>query len=155
MEDQPMNLGQFPKLTTKGDIAAAGLGFALGFAVDIFLFPAGVPPGTTASVFMAGAVGLKNSAQAALESRSTKKAEQNKRGELRQKAEALLRALQRAHLTQERELLEQDMEFWEQEIYGDDDLKNRLPAYIERIRTSKLLVGGLRSQTGSVQIPGG
>ena len=46
----------FPKWATRSDLAAAAVGYATGFAVDVFYFPDGVPPGTTAGVFAVGTV---------------------------------------------------------------------------------------------------
>lgn len=51
-------------LSSPADIGIAGVGYATGFAIDVFLFPGGVPPGTTAAVYAIGAVGVKNLAQA-------------------------------------------------------------------------------------------
>lgn len=71
-----MQLPNIP-LTTKGDVAAAGLGFVGGFAVDVLLFPAGILPGTIASLSAAGCVSAKNAVDAAWESwRGQRKREQ-------------------------------------------------------------------------------
>jgi hypothetical protein len=48
------------KPSTRGDIAAAGIGYALGFFVDNFYFPGGLTGGVVAAVSATGAVGLKN-----------------------------------------------------------------------------------------------
>lgn len=55
-------------LSSKGDLAAAGLGYAAGFAIDVFLFSGGVAPASTAAVFAVGAVAMKNGVVAAWES---------------------------------------------------------------------------------------
>jgi hypothetical protein len=96
-----------PKISTRGDVAAASLGFAIGFAVDVFLFPLGVPPGTTAGACATGALGLKNAAQAAMTERrdARKRAEDEKTAEEeaeRRKEEERTRPQQEAGQLQER-----------------------------------------------------
>jgi hypothetical protein len=68
MADQENSpFGVLPKITTRGDIAAAALGLAVGFFVDSMFKPFGIKP-ETASIYAAAAVlGIKNALQAALE----------------------------------------------------------------------------------------
>jgi hypothetical protein len=47
------------KITGPGDAAAFLLGFTAGFAVDVLLFPLGLPPGTVGGVAGTGALGAK------------------------------------------------------------------------------------------------
>jgi hypothetical protein len=51
------------KLSTGGDIAAAGIGAAIGGLVDAFLFPGNVQTSTVAALTAAGAVGIKRALQ--------------------------------------------------------------------------------------------
>jgi hypothetical protein len=63
-----MNFSELlPQLTSRGDIGTALVGYAVGFAVDVFGFTGGLDPGTTAGVFAAGAVGAKNGLHAAID----------------------------------------------------------------------------------------
>src|ERR1044072_525715 len=48
------------KLATRGDVAAFGLGYAAGFAIDNYFFPGGLTSGVVAAVSATGAVGFKN-----------------------------------------------------------------------------------------------
>lgn len=48
------------KPSTRGDIAAAGIGYAVGFFIDNFYFPGGLTGGVVAAVSATGAVGVKN-----------------------------------------------------------------------------------------------
>jgi hypothetical protein len=88
-------------LTTKGDVAAAGMGFAGGFAVDAWLLTMGIPPGTFASLSAVGCVGAKNAVQGAWDTwlgREKLKSEgeeqeherEKQRARLNRKAEGLL-----------------------------------------------------------------
>lgn len=54
------------EITSPGDVAAAALGYAAGFAADIFLFPGGVTAGVTAGVWAVGAIGIKKFVESAL-----------------------------------------------------------------------------------------
>jgi len=49
-----------PKTSTRGDIAAAGIGYAAGFVIDNYFFPGGLSGGIVAAVAATGAVGVKN-----------------------------------------------------------------------------------------------
>jgi hypothetical protein len=56
-------------LHTRGDVAAASIGFGLGLVVDYALLHVGVPPGSAALTGAVMAVGLKNGAQGRWEAR--------------------------------------------------------------------------------------
>jgi hypothetical protein len=66
------------KITTKGDIAAAGLGLTFGFLLDSWHMIFGIPPGTFAVYGAAAGVGLKNTVHAWLESSRKNKREKQK-----------------------------------------------------------------------------
>jgi hypothetical protein len=51
----------FRHIATPGDIGGYLLGFAAGFAIDVFAFPTGVEPQTTALVWGAAVLGCKKS----------------------------------------------------------------------------------------------
>lgn len=61
------------ELSTPGDIATAGIAYAIGFGVDAFFFSGGVSSGATAGACAAGAIGAKYSIQGFLH-KSTGKA---------------------------------------------------------------------------------
>ena len=79
--DQEFPSKILPQLATRGDIAAAGIGLALGYFGDVLLLhllgiapDAGIRPGA-ASVYCSSAVlGLKNAIQVYLESEKAKRA---------------------------------------------------------------------------------
>jgi hypothetical protein len=65
-----MDLPQLLKMiATPGDLAAVLLGYVAGFAVDVNLFPLGIPPGTTALLSAAGTLGAKKGVQASIQAR--------------------------------------------------------------------------------------
>lgn len=51
------------ELSTPGDVATAGVAYALGFGIDAFFFSGGVSSGATAGACAAGAIGAKYSLQ--------------------------------------------------------------------------------------------
>ena len=60
------------EMTTPGDIATAGLAYAIGFAVDAFFFSHGVSSGAAAGACAAGAIGAKYSIQGFLQKKKSK-----------------------------------------------------------------------------------
>ena len=129
-----------PEWTTRGDLAAAAVGYAVGFAVDVFLFPTGVPPGTTAGVFAVGSVGLKNSAQGAVERFKQKKQAQLARLDLEERAEIFHQVLAQQELGTAAEKLARDLDLWRRGVLGDDDLQKILSKMISDYRERE--VGG-------------
>jgi hypothetical protein len=78
----------FPTITTPGDIAAAGLGFVLGFVIDVaFGFTAS--PATTAGVVAVGCLGIKYFVQA----RTDLDAEKRQRRALEERKKFLVKPL--------------------------------------------------------------
>ena len=63
----------FKNLSTAGDIAAAAIGYAVGFAVDAHFFPGGISPGVAAGVSSVGALGLKKFADVLISARRQRK----------------------------------------------------------------------------------
>jgi hypothetical protein len=47
-------------ISTRGDIASAAIGYALGYAIDNYFFPGGLSGGVVAAVTATGSVGIKN-----------------------------------------------------------------------------------------------
>jgi hypothetical protein len=121
--------------TTRGDVGAAGLGYAIGFAVDVFLFPLGVPPGTTAGVFAVGAVGLKNAVQAGLEQRSSAKRDTPEA--LAERHEALLTLLQEAGEENLIGELERANRLWKKGIDSDDEFRRSMADLIIKYKTGR------------------
>jgi hypothetical protein len=62
-EQAPSAIPALPKLTSRGDVAAAGLGLAAGFVLDSWHSMFGIPPGTFTIYGAAAAVGVKNTVQ--------------------------------------------------------------------------------------------
>lgn len=83
-------------ISTRGDVAAVGLGYAIGFAVDNYFFPGGLTGGVVAAVAATGAVGLKNLFDALWNNFRVRRSEfSGDTIELEQQAERLLRYIER------------------------------------------------------------
>jgi len=137
-------------LTTKGDVAAAGMGFAGGFAVDAWLLTMGIPPGTFASLSAVGCVSAKNAVQGAWDTwlgREKQKSEREEqeherkkqRARLNRKAEACSERLQRTFHYYDQTLgqgerrrehnwgrLQRDRSDWGNGILSDDEFEQTL-----------------------------
>lgn len=124
------------KISTPGDAAAALISGTAGFAVDVFLFPAGVPPGTTALVFASGGLGIKKGFDAWRNDRKAKREahekkweeEKSKRGlreELEKKADALGKLLA-GSTSPLAEQLRKSRLLWESKIASDEDFSTAI-----------------------------
>lgn len=158
-----ISLPKIDGVKTKGDVAAATLGFAAGFTVDVFLFPLGVPPGTTASVFAVAAVGAKNAVQSIVEARKNNEetaysmmregndaenAARKRRQSLENKAHALMKhAVERGNATARTKVLE-DFSLWEDELITDEDFSSSLKNIVSEIRDAQTQ----RDKTGGPQL---
>jgi hypothetical protein len=127
-----------PKLSSRGDVGAAALGFATGFAVDVFLFPGGVPPGTTASVFAVGAAGLKNSVQAFIQTRKSRKSSEARKEHLRAAAEALERFVTEQSYPEWVIEIKSSRALWDKEVLEDSDFEDILETIKRRLRKKHL-----------------
>ena len=125
------------KISTPGDVAAALISGTAGFAVDVFLFPAGVPPGTTALVFAGGGLGLKkgfeawrNERKASLEAKQKQKAAEDNRKNLphrlEKQADALGKVLAGGNTPSLAEQLQRSRLLWESQIQSDDEFASTL-----------------------------
>ena len=119
-----------PKWTTRSDLAAAAVGYATGFAVDIFYFPAGV--------FAIGTVGLKNSVQTAIEAYREKRREQQNHRALEERATVLYQTLTEEELEEPAGKLARDLHLWRKGILEDDDLQTILDEVIRDYRKRRL-----------------
>lgn len=72
MADDKSLFDILPKIATKSDIGAAGIGLAIGYLLDSAFHPFGMPPREASMYAGAGAIGIKNAIQAWWESRSRK-----------------------------------------------------------------------------------
>lgn len=127
---------------SKGDIAAGAIGYATGFAVDVFLFPLGVPPGTTAGVFAVGAVGLKNAVQAWRSSRlpTVKRTPET----LEEAANTFINFIEQEHkkssgaksnaLADLLQSFQKDVGLWRVRIRNDEEFALALDEHVERFR---------------------
>lgn len=125
------------KSGTKGDIAASGLGYAAGFAVDVFLFPLGVPPGTTAAVFAVGAVGAKNAVQAwKARSQSSDRKLAKRTGEFLHLIEAERKAsdTDTSRIDPIFDSVKRDLELWKRGILSNDQFEAALDDAVKRYR---------------------
>lgn len=134
-------------LATRGDVAAAGLGFAVGFAVDVFLFPLGNPPGTVAGVSAVACVGAKNLLQGAWRAYRKPKEVAAKRQEVEQRARTFATRLkgqiERGSTTFETGLgldemekyndrLRVEQDLWRDEVITTEQFEEALNDIIER-----------------------
>lgn len=137
------SLGPWWSSGTKSDIAAGAIGYATGFGVDVFFFPLGIPPGTTAGVFAVGAVGLKNAIQAALSGRQVKRKKNQRSPE--ESAVAFLEVVERAkkastgaksnaYADLERSV-QADLALRKGDIWDDERLARALEEQIQKFRS--------------------
>jgi hypothetical protein len=134
-EDREANpLGMLPKLATRGDIAAAGLGLALGYFGDLWLHPFGIQPGAASVYCAAGAVGLKNAVHSWLAARKARKEEQKARVSLKPRVQKLLDLLRSKNENRLASALESDHELWQEGILNDDQFNDILIETIAKFR---------------------
>lgn len=140
-----------PPTPTRSDAAAAAVGYAIGFAIDIFLFPAGVPPGTTAGVFAVAAVGAKNTAESIISSNKQRaqaqeelaqKESQAKRNallewdRLSKKYEAMVKYFDLKHAQDFVKRIELEHEIWGAGILLNEEFEKSIDEMFEEYRTS-------------------
>jgi Skp family chaperone for outer membrane proteins len=142
--------GFLPKITTRGDIGAAGLGLAIGFFLDSAIHPFGIQPGTASLYSAAAAVGVKNSIQAWRESRVQQVvavAIPNQKEKLERAAEQVSKQLEtikkalkdETTLETTKDSAEQalrelriNMEWWSAELITDTEFQNTLKQSMRR-----------------------
>lgn len=81
------------KLNGPGDLSVVALGFAIGFLLDAWLSPGGVPSGTIGSISSVGGFGFKKGVEAALQMRLTRDADKKVKGRLSQTCSGLKKLL--------------------------------------------------------------
>ncbi len=126
-----------------GDTAAGLVGYAAGFAADVFFFAGGVEPGTTAGVSAAAAIGAKRSVESLLGIRSSKR-------QIDKKARVVLKHLgKKARESAEAKSIadefEHDYLMWKDNLYDDEVLVQRINEAIEYYRTSRKTNAGQKS----------
>jgi hypothetical protein len=132
------------KIATKGDIAAAGLGFVAGWPVDYVLLHMGVPPGTVSGYCAVGAFSLKKGVESWLDARRKKRAENNqidaKQRELLERADAMqnyidheLKDVEPAKEWSER--LQRRRSYWKSRIIKDVDFEQTMDDIVREIDT--------------------
>lgn len=145
------------KISTPGDVAASAIGYALGFAADVFLFPGGVTSGTVAAVSAVGALGIKKAIDARISRELVGGKDETVKVELEKKAKSLVNFLERAieqpnlenhkrDLFKElRRRLRQQMDLWESGVLENDEFKDQLSEFrltcIEQIGLLQDLTG--------------
>lgn len=127
-----------PKWATRGDLAAAAVGYAVGFAVDVFYYPDGVSPGTTAGVFAVGAVGLKNAGQGVIEDFRKRNQELRDRLALEGRVAVLLQTLTDEGLDTAAGRLARDLHLWRKGVLDDGDLQQILDEVVGDYRGRRL-----------------
>lgn len=126
------------KLSSRGDIGAAALGFALGFAVDVFWFPEGMPSATAASVFAVGAVGVKNSMQAFLEAQKPAREKKQRSEKLKRIAESLRDFAREGGHSELDSEISVSRELWDKGILDDSDFSEALESAKGQLRDAYL-----------------
>ena len=116
------------KITSRGDIGAASVSFALGFLGDVLFLPGGTPAATTAVVATVGGLGLKNSLQAAWGDRRARK-------DLNEMAGTLETLLTEEGLADAKRRLQLERDLWEKGLTTEEEfegtLRNAVEAYGE------------------------
>ena len=130
-----------PKTATRGDTAAAFIGYATGFVVDVFLFPLGIPPGTTAGVFMIGAVGVKNLIQISLgfrkKARKEAEAKEARKLELRHQCFSIEKHLEDHGAASLADEMKREEGLWDSGALNDDQFKDSMQKILDRFRGLK------------------
>lgn len=126
------------KLSSRGDVGAAALGFAVGFAIDVFRFPSGIPSATTASVFAVGSVGFKNSIQAFLEERRPGREKKRRKERLRRIADSLRVFAQEGGYSEWDTEIALSRDLWDKDVLGDSDFNEVLESTKSQLREAYL-----------------
>ena len=130
------NVPNLPK-PTRGDGAAAGL----GFAIDVILFPLGLPPGTTASVFAVGAVGAKNAAHTAWEfwsqSKKAQKSDEEQDAQLTNRRYAIRKYFVEQAATDHLKQFDLGSELFEAGALDEDDFRRSIRKILDDYRLSR------------------
>jgi hypothetical protein len=137
--------GVLQKITTRGDVGAAGLGLAIGYFTDAILHPTGVPPGTASLYSAAAAVGIKNMVQAWRESRRHNEPTHQEtttelqRHKLRQTAERLLNLFQINGSQEQFDDLKLEVDLWDSRVIGDEGLRATMKTTFNSFQKKKSL----------------
>jgi hypothetical protein len=153
-DEEKSPFGILPKITTRGDIGAAGLGLAIGYFADAALHPFGIPPAQASLYCAAAAVGVKNVIQSMHEFRKNDKAKPtagiDKRQRLEAGAEELIRIANRyAKETPGRDLenarhgIERSLSLFRLGIID----ANEMQASLTEIVNNDVVLAALRKQT--------
>jgi hypothetical protein len=119
-------------IATKGDAAAALLGYVGGYVADIALLHLGIPPGTGGILGAAAGVGFKNWIHSVV---NTVRSASARRRQLEKKAlafEDFLRDLKGKE--GERERFERDLNFWRKGLIRDEQFEKAIDEAIARYR---------------------
>ncbi len=122
------------KLTSKGDIGAAGLGFGVGMILDVVLHLTGtVPLGMGGAAGAALALGAKNSIQAVSGSLSGKQTDKQlhiERDDVELAYRNLIDLLTERQQQHKISLLNRYYDLWRIKLFTDDEFKERMRALI-------------------------
>jgi len=134
------------RISSKGDLATALLGFVLGYVLNVKFPFAGLAPGTAAALSTMAATGVKNGAQGLWDhfraETRLRKADQRRRDELEQNAtvieeidiheDILLRsALKR---------LRSDRDLWRKQLITDQEFRGTITDFVDRYRRFQVTV---------------
>jgi len=127
-------------LSSPGDLAAASLGYASGFVIDVFFFPEGLGPGTVAGVTAIGTLGAKKSVEALTPKLTSSIRNKLKRSRLEK---TLSSYLQGESLTELEQRLISNRNLWKQGLLEEEEFV----AELEKIRQD--CVSKVRDQLNS------
>ncbi len=128
------------RISSKGDLAAALLGFVLGFVLDVKFPIPGIRNGTAGALGMIAATGFKVGAQALWDhfrsAARLRKGDQRRRDELERDA----RTIEELDIGKEPLLhsalnrLRSDRELWQKQLISDQDFQGTITNFVDRYR---------------------
>jgi hypothetical protein len=133
--------------SSPGDAGMAALGFAAGFAADAFWFPGGVPSGTVAGVAAVAAFGAKKSIEALVnevrtnlerhrQQRSNEQKMPPRMKPIEQRVVALRKLLLDAKLVNQAQVLDTELELWQQGLTTESDVESIIGALMREYRVN-------------------
>jgi len=125
------------RISTKGDIGIASLGFVLGYLLDLKIAAAGLTPGVAGALGLAAAVGLKNTMEGVRSFFSESRAQSRKELESSvAKVQQLSDELGNSypHVTRLYKRVRVDCELWHKGLVGRDVLQRTVENFVQEYR---------------------
>lgn len=127
------------KIATRGDAAAAGIGFVLGLPIDYLLLHAAIPPGVASGYSAVAVWSLKNAIQSAFGAQKKARTEHDQRkrretskGSLEERANRLKQFLEKQNNEEDLDTLERYRDLWDMKLISDADFESCLHSMVIR-----------------------